>query len=207
MDADLFIENDETKQSSSVTYKAIRDGAPQGMCDTFLIVMSYFLIVCSFPFSLFFCFKVVKEYERAVIFRLGRFSKGGAAGPGLFFILPCTDVYRKVDLRTVSFNVPPQEVLTKDSVTVAVDAVVYFRISDATVAVSNVRNYASSTQLLAMTSLRTVLGTKSLSEILSEREQISHVMQTGLDEATVSWGVKVERVEIKDVPLPKQMLI
>ncbi|OTF78667.1 mechanosensory protein-like protein, partial [Euroglyphus maynei] len=111
----------------------------------------------------------------------------------------------KVDLRTVSFDVPPQEILSRDSVTVSVDAVVYFRISNATVAVSNVEDYGRSTRLLAATTLRNVLGTKDLSQILSERESISHIMQSSLDEATDPWGVKVERVEIKDVRLPVQL--
>ena len=126
----------------------------------------------------------MQEYERAVIFRLGRLLKGGAKGPGIFFIVPCIDTYSKVDLRTVSFDVPPQEILSKDSVTVAVDAVVYYRIFNATIAISNVEDYGRSTRLLAATTLRNVLGTKNLSEILSERESISHVMQTSLDEAT-----------------------
>ena len=120
-------------------------------------------------------------------------------------MVPCIDTYCKVDLRTVSFDVPPQEILSKDSVTVAVDAVVYYRISNATIAVSNVENYGRSTRLLAATTLRNVLGTKNLSEILSERETISHIMQSSLDEATEPWGVKVERVEIKDVRLPVQL--
>lgn len=207
MDATRFIEEDtaDTGKNNATGYVQSRSDEPPGICDTILIILSYILVVCTMPVSLFMCFKVVQEYERAVIFRLGRLSKGGARGPGLFFILPCTDNYCKVDLRTVSFNVPPQEVLSKDSVTVSVDAVVYYRISNATIAVSNVANYDSSTQLLAATTLRTVLGTKSLSEILSEREHISHVMQSSLDEATAPWGVKVERVEIKDVRLPQQM--
>lgn len=148
---------------------------------------------------------MVQEYERVVIFRLGRLLKGGARGPGIFFIIPCIDTYCKVDLRTVSFDVPPQEILSRDSVTVAVDAVVYYRISNATIAVANVENYGRSTRLLAATTLRNVLGTKNLSEILSEREIISHIMQASLDEATEPWGVKVERVEIKDVRLPVQL--
>lgn len=147
----------------------------------------------------------MQEYERAVIFRLGRVTKGGARGPGIFFIIPCIDTYTKVDLRTVSFDVPPQEILSKDSVTVAVDAVVYYRISNATIAITNVEDYGRSTRLLAATTLRNVLGTKNLSEILSERENISHMIQSTLDEATDPWGVKVERVEVKDVRLPVQM--
>ncbi|GIY80833.1 stomatin-2 [Caerostris extrusa] len=171
---------------------------PAGICDVFLIGISYLLVICTMPLSLFFCFKVVQEYERRFPYFASRaiIKRGGAGDQVLFFILPCTDNYCKCDLRTVSFNVPPQEVLSKDSVTVSVDAVVYYRISNATIAVSNVANYDSSTQLLAATTLRTVLGTKSLSEILSEREHISHVMQTSLDEATAPWGIKVERVEM-----------
>ncbi|XP_035223547.1 band 7 protein AGAP004871-like isoform X1 [Stegodyphus dumicola] len=189
-----------------------------GLCALLLTCFSYLIIIITFPVSLLFCVKVVQEYERAVIFRLGRLMKGGAKGPGIFFIIPCIDTYCKVDLRTVSFDVPPQEdnkhsrssnnmawILSKDSVTVAVDAVVYYRISNATIAVSNVEDYGHSTRLLAATTLRNVLGTKNLSEILSERESISHIMQSSLDEATDPWGVKVERVEIKDVRLPVQL--
>lgn len=132
-------------------------------------------------------------------------TKGGARGPGIFFIIPCIDSYTKVDLRTVSFDVPPQEILSRDSVTVAVDAVVYYRISNATIAITNVEDYGRSTRLLAATTLRNVLGTKNLSELLSERDNISHTIQSILDEATDPWGVKVERVEVKDVRLPVQM--
>ncbi|CAH8538325.1 unnamed protein product [Schistosoma rodhaini] len=115
------------------------------------------------------------------------------------------DRMRKVDLRTVTFDVPPQEVLTRDSVTVAVDAVVYYRIYNPVVAITNVEDADRSTRLLAATTLRNVLGTKNLSEILSERDTISGMMQTMLDEATDPWGVKVERVEVKDVRLPVQL--
>merc|ERR1712012_952828 len=150
------------------------------------------------------CIKIVQEYERAIIFRLGR-ALPGARGPGMFFIIPCMDTLVKCDLRTVSFDVPPQEILTKDSVTVAVDAVVYYKINNPFISVVNVENASHSTRLLAQTTLRNILGTKTLSEILSERETISHVMQHALDEATDPWGVKVERVEIKDVRLPVQL--
>jgi len=163
------------------------------------------LIAVTFPFSLCACIKVVQEYERAVIFRLGRLLSGGAKGPGLFFIVPCMDSYTKVDLRTVSFDVPPQEVLTRDSVTVAVDAVVYYRVNNATMSITNVEDSNRSTRLLAATTLRNVLGTKNLSEILSDREHISSTMQVSLDEATDPWGIKVERVEVKDVRLPVQL--
>ncbi|XP_068695130.1 band 7 protein AGAP004871-like isoform X2 [Montipora capricornis] len=177
----------------------------RGICDYLLTFVSFLLFLCTLPISLCFCIKIVQEYERAVIFRLGRLLPGGAKGPGMFFILPCIDSYQKVDLRVVSFDVPPQEVLTKDSVTVAVDAVVYFRIYNATMSITNVENANRSTRLLAQTTLRNVLGTKNLSEILGERESISDTMQSSLDEATDPWGVKVERVEVKDVRLPQQL--
>jgi erythrocyte band 7 integral membrane protein len=180
------------------------DSSP-GCCGYVLIGISWLLILLTIPFSLLLCFKVVQEFERAVIFRLGRIASGGAKGPGLFFIIPCTDSFIKIDLRTVSYDIPPQEILTKDSVTVAVDAVVYYRVANATISVINVEDANRSTRLLAQTTLRTVLGTKSLSEILSDRENISHFMQEHLDHATDAWGIQVERVEIKDVRLPVQM--
>ncbi|XP_063871786.1 band 7 protein AGAP004871-like isoform X15 [Scylla paramamosain] len=176
-----------------------------GLCAFILTLISYLLIVATFPFSLCLCIKVVQEYERAVIFRLGRLLKGGAKGPGIFFIVPCIDSYRKVDLRTVSFDVPPQEVLSRDSVTVAVDAVVYYKIFSPINSVTVISDYSHSTRLLAATTLRNVLGTRNLAEILSERESISATMQSSLDDATDPWGVKVERVEIKDVRLPVQL--
>ncbi|XP_031632750.1 band 7 protein AGAP004871-like [Contarinia nasturtii] len=173
--------------------------------ETAAFILSAILIIITMPFSLFVCFKVVSEYERAVIFRMGRLKKGGARGPGIFFVLPCIDTYCQCDLRTVSFNVPPQEVLTKDSVTVQVDAVVYYRIRDPLKAVVQIENYRRSTELLAATTLRNVLGMKNLSELLAQRESISHTMQESLDIATEPWGIFVERVEIKDVSLPSQL--
>ncbi|XP_059187665.1 stomatin (EPB72)-like 3a [Centropristis striata] len=170
-----------------------------------LVIVSLLFVAATFPVTIFLCIKIVKEYERAVIFRLGRITSGKPKGPGLFFVLPCTDSLVKVDLRTVSFDIPPQEILTKDSVTVSVDGVVYFRINCPISAVANVSNAHSSTRLLAQTTLRNVLGTKNLAELLSDREGISVKMQESLDEATDPWGIKVERVEIKDVKLPQQL--
>merc|ERR1719209_731572 len=176
-----------------------------GFCDFFLTTLSIIMIVVTFPITLWFCFRTVQEYERAVIFRLGRLKKGKPSGPGLFFLIPCIDTCNKVDLRTVSFDVPPQEILSKDSVTVAVDAVVYYRVANPMAAVCNVSNYSHSTSLLAQTTLRNILGTRNLAEILSDREQIAHNMQSAIDEATDPWGISVERVEIKDVRLPHQL--
>jgi len=176
-----------------------------GLCGWLLTAISWVIVIFTLPFSLCVCFKVVQEYERAVIFRLGRLLNGGAKGPGIFFVLPCIETYQKVDLRTITLGVPPQEVLTKDSVTVSVDAVVYYRVSNATVSVANVENAHHSTRLLAQTTLRNILGTKNLHEILSDRESISGSMQIVLDGATHDWGIKVERVEIKDARLPVQL--
>jgi len=172
---------------------------------TILKILSYFLIIVTFPFSLCLCVQTVQEYERAIIFRLGRIKSGGVVGPGLFFIIPCMDSIVVTDLRTVSFDVPPQEILTKDSVTVSIDAVVYYKIVTPMSAICNVNDYAKSTKLLASTAMRTILGTKSLAEILSDRESIAKDMLTSLDESTDPWGIKVERIELKDVRLPHQL--
>ncbi|XP_076876068.1 stomatin (EPB72)-like 3b [Brachyhypopomus gauderio] len=176
-----------------------------GCCGWILVILSSFFSILFFPVTVFIGIKIVKEYERAVIFRLGRITARKAKGPGIFFVIPCTDSFVKVDMRTVSFDIPPQEILTKDSVTICVDGVVYFRVSDPIASVANVSSADYSTRLLAQTTLRNVLGTKNLAEVLSDREGISHSMQMTLDEATDSWGIKVERVEIKDVKLPQQL--
>jgi len=176
-----------------------------GFLGWLLFCISWLLVVVTFPFSLCVLLKVVLEYERAVIFRLGQLLPGGAKGPGLFIVLPCIESYKKVDLRTITLGVPPQELLTKDSVTVSVDAVVYYRVSNAIVSVTNVKDTHHSTKLLAQTSLRNILGTKNLHEILSDRDSIAGAMQNLLDEATADWGIKVERVEIKDARLPENL--
>ncbi|XP_064828059.1 stomatin-like [Oncorhynchus masou masou] len=176
-----------------------------GLCGWIIVGLSIFLMLATLPLSIWMCIKIVKEYERAIIFRLGRIIRGGAKGPGLFFILPCTDSFINVDMRTITFDIPPQEVLTKDSVTVSVDGVVYYRVQNATLAVANITNADAATRLLAQTTLRNVLGTKNLAEILSDRNEIAHSMQSTLDDATDDWGIKVERVEIKDVKLPQQL--
>ncbi|XP_013786873.1 band 7 protein AGAP004871-like [Limulus polyphemus] len=195
--------NNEIEQEAvGRTHEAV---PKQGFCDVLLTLLCLALIIVTFPFSLFFCIRVVQEYERAVIFRLGRLLHGGSKGPGIFFILPCIENCTTVDLRTLTFDVPPQEVLTKDSVTISVDAVVYYRVQNASVSVANVENAHHSTRLLAQTTLRNILGTHNLHEILAEREHISNSMQSVLDECTDAWGIKVERVEIKDVRLPVQL--
>ncbi|MCW3132124.1 MAG: slipin family protein [Candidatus Methanospirare jalkutatii] len=147
--------------------------------------------------------RVVKEYERGVIFRLGRLI--GAKGPGLFFIIPIVDSMVKVDLRTAVFDVPPQEVITKDNVTTKVNAVVYYRVVDPEKAVTEVENYSYATAQIALTTIRSVIGQAELDELLSEREKLNRRLQSIIDEATDPWGIKVSAVEIKDVMLPESM--
>lgn len=195
---------EEVPRKPSAVHDDVEE-APAGACFYLLAAGSFLLIILLFPLSLFWSVKIVREYERAVILRLGRLTSKEAKGPGLFFVLPCVDDVRVVDLRVVTFDVPPQEILTKDSVTVRVDAVVFFRISRPTASVVNVQNAYNSTYMYAQTTLRNILGTKNLSELLSEREAISEEMSTRLDTVTDPWGVKVDRVEIKDVSLPQDM--
>ncbi|MCJ8740201.1 hypothetical protein PDJAM_G00056220 [Pangasius djambal] len=201
------INRETMDRKSDSVISIIKDDSPRslGFCGWILIFISIIFTIALFPVTIFMCIKLVQEYERAVIFRLGRIVDRKPKGPGMFFVLPCVDTFTKVDLRSKTFEIPPQEILTKDSVTVSVDGVVYFRVSDPISSVANVRNADEATRLLAQTTLRNVLGTKNLSEVLSDREGISHSMQFALDEATHPWGIKVERVEIKDVKLPLQL--
>jgi regulator of protease activity HflC (stomatin/prohibitin superfamily) len=153
---------------------------------------------------LFAAVKVAREYERGVIFRLGRLLPQ-PKGPGLFLLIPVIDRMVKVDLRTVTLNVPPQEVITKDNVPVRVNAVAYFRIVDANASVVQVENYMVATSQIAQTTLRSVLGQHVLDELLSERDKINAILQGIIDEATSPWGIKVSVVEVKDVEIPSDM--
>ncbi len=147
--------------------------------------------------------KVVQEYERGVIFRLGRLV--GAKGPGLFFIIPFIDRMVKIDLRTVTLDIPSQEAITRDNVTVRVNAVCYFRVVDPEAAVVRVENYLLATLQIAQTTMRSVLGQSELDELLSKREEINARLQQIIDEQTEPWGIKVSVVEVKDVELPQEM--
>ena len=148
--------------------------------------------------------KVAREYERGIIFRLGRLLPE-PKGPGLFLLIPVVDRMVRVDLRTITLNIPPQEVITKDNVPVRVNAVAYFRIVDPKAAIVQIENYMVATSQIAQTTLRSVLGQHSLDELLSEREKINSILQTIIDEQTAPWGIKVSIVEVKDVELPQGM--
>ncbi len=148
--------------------------------------------------------KVVKEYERGVIFRLGR-VRGGPKGPGLFILLPFVDTMVKVDLRTITMDVPPQDVITRDNVPARVNAVVYFRVLDPNKSVLEVENHVLATSQISQTTLRSVLGQKDLDDLLTNREQINDELQNIIDDQTDPWGIKVSVVEVKDVEIPSQM--
>jgi len=147
--------------------------------------------------------KILNEYERAVIFRLGRIRN--VKGPGLIIIIPGIDKMVRIDMRTITMDVPPQDVITKDNVSIKVNAVVYFRVMDANAAVVNVENYLFATSQLAQTTLRSVCGQVELDEILSEREKINLHLQEILDRSTDPWGIKVSLVEVKHIDLPEEM--
>jgi len=148
--------------------------------------------------------KMVKEYERVVIFRLGRLS--GVKGPGLFLIIPVIDTVVKIDLRVVTIDVPKQAVITRDNVTVEVDAVVYYKVTEPGAAVTEVENYKFATSMLSQTTLRDVLGQIELDDVLSQREKINRDIQELLDVSTDPWGIKVTAVTLRDVSLPDTML-
>ncbi|HZY64648.1 MAG TPA: slipin family protein [Rubrobacteraceae bacterium] len=164
-----------------------------------LVILAVFLISIAIS-----AIKIVNEYERGVIFRLGRIQ-GGPKGPGLFILLPFIDRMVKVDLRTVTMDVPPQDIITRDNVPAEVNAVIYFRVVDPNNSVVEVENYVQATSQISQTTLRSVLGQKDLDDLLTNREAINNELQSIIDEQTDPWGIKVSAVEVKDVEIPQQM--
>ncbi len=148
-------------------------------------------------------FRILREYERAVVFRLGRFSS--VKGPGLIILLPLIDKMVRVSIRTVAMDVPPQDVITRDNVSIKVNAVIYFRVMEADKAIIEVEDHLYATSQLAQTTLRSVVGESDLDDILSEREKINDKLQTIIDKSTDHWGIKVSMVEVKHVDLPENM--
>ena len=168
------------------------------------IVVGVFLVLLFFgAIGLGASVRVLREYERGVVFRLGRLI--ATKGPGLILLIPFIDRMERVDLRTVTLNIPPQEVITRDNVPSSVNAVAYFRVVDSNRAIVEVENYLLATSQIAQTALRSVLGKAELDQLLSERERLNEELQTIIDESTEPWGVKVTAVEIKDVEIPEQM--
>jgi regulator of protease activity HflC (stomatin/prohibitin superfamily) len=166
-----------------------------------IIVAVLLFLVVLFLFS---AIKVAREYERGIIFRLGRLLPN-PKGPGLFLLIPVVDRMVKVDLRTITLTIPPQEVITKDNVPVRVNAVAYFRIVAPKDAIVQIENFMVATSQIAQTTLRSVLGQHVLDELLSEREKINGILQGIIDESTAPWGIKVSIVEVKDVEIPSSM--
>src|SRR4051812_28380677 len=166
-----------------------------------IAVVVLLLLVLLFLIS---AIKVAREYERGIVFRLGRLLPE-PKGPGLFILIPVVDRMVKVDLRTITLNIPPQEVITKDNVPVRVNAVAYFRIVEPKNAIVQVENFMVATSQIAQTTLRSVLGQHLLDELLSERDKINAILQEIIDEATSPWGIKVSIVEVKDVEIPSSM--
>lgn len=170
----------------------------------FIVIAFVFIIIAN-------SIRVLRDYERAVIFRLGRKSKavinpgGSGNGPGLIILVPIIDKMIKVSLRTVVMDVPPQDVITKDNVSIKVNAVVYFRVMDPDKAILDVENYLFATSQLSQTTLRSVLGQSELDELLSEREKINLKLQQIIDSHTEPWGIKVSNVEVKQIDLPQEM--
>jgi len=161
------------------------------------------ILVLAFVGFLATCVKVLNEYERAVVFSLGRVT--GARGPGLIILIPWIETMSRVDLRTVTMDVPPQDVITRDNVTLKVNAVVYFRVVDAVKSVVEVANFYMATSQLAQTTLRSVLGQAELDELLSSRETLNQRLEKILDTQTEPWGVKISHVEVKQIDLPVEM--
>lgn len=171
-----------------------------------LIAIQFAILILGVVFVLM-GFNVLREYERAVIFRWGRLARGliGGNGPGVVIIIPFIDKMVRVSLRTVTMDVPPQDVITKDNVSVKVNAVIYFRVVDQERAIIQVEDYLYATSMMSQTTLRSVLGQSQLDDLLSKREQINGDLQRIIDQQTEPWGVKVNAVEVKNVDLPQEM--
>lgn len=165
-----------------------------------IIVLAIFAII-----FLSSAIKILNEYERGVIFRLGRVLDGGAKGPGLILLIPFIDRMVKVSLRTVVMDVPPQDVITSDNVSIKVNAVIYFRVIQPQKAIIEVENYLMATSQFSQTTLRSVLGQSELDDLLSQREKINHKLQQIIDTNTEPWGIKVSTVEVKQIDLPQEM--
>lgn len=181
-------------------------GCADYLCMVLATIVFVFLCIALVGIPLCFVWENIDQHERAVVFRNGRVNRDDPAkGPGRIFVWPFVDRVEKVSMRVVSLNVPPQEILTKDSVTVAVDAVVFYYVYNPTQAVLEVENYQRATYLLALSTLRAVLGSRELREVLSDRDTLASEIALILDKATDPWGIKVNRVEMKDVKLPQQL--
>ncbi|XP_034029610.1 erythrocyte band 7 integral membrane protein-like [Thalassophryne amazonica] len=195
---------EEERQRRHQTVSETPDGS-MSWWDWLLLLLSYLLLLITLPVSIWRCLKIIHKYESGVVIRLGHILPK-AKGPGLVFVLPCTDRLIRVDIRTVVFTLQQQEVLTKDFVTMRVHSVVYYRVKDATKAVTNVTDVDDVMEILAQSTITTILGTKTVSEILSQWDQIRDQIQCTLDDAADISGVQVEQLQIKTLNVKDQQL-
>ncbi|KAM6414863.1 podocin [Rhynochetos jubatus] len=208
VDVDDVISDEEMEAMALLDSERQEEGVKSpglGICEWLLTILSLLFVVMTFPISVWFCMKVVREYERAIVFRLGRLLPGRARGPGLFFFLPCLDTYHKIDLRLKTLEVPFHQVVTKDMVTLEIDAVCYYRLENASLLLTTLTSISSAIQLLVQTTTKRLLAHRAFSELLLERKSISQEIKVALDAVTGCWGIKVERTEINNVQLPAEV--
>ncbi|KAM6124259.1 podocin [Pterocles gutturalis] len=208
VDVDDVISDEEMEAMALLDSEQQEEGAKSpglGICEWLLTILSFLFIIMTFPISVWFCLKVVREYERAIVFRLGHLLPGRARGPGLFFFLPCLDTYHKVDLRLKTLEIPFHQVVTKDMVTLEIDAVCFYRLENASLLLTSLTSISSAIQLLVQTTTKRLLAHRAFSELLLERKSISQEIKVALDAVTGCWGIKVERTEINNVQLPAEI--
>ncbi|XP_063021454.1 podocin [Melospiza melodia melodia] len=208
VDVDDVVSEEEMEAMALLDSEQQEEGVKSpglGVCEWLLTIFSFLLIILTFPISVWFCMKVVREYERAIVFRLGHLLPGRAKGPGLFFFLPCLDTYHKIDLRLKTLEIPFHQVVTKDMVTLEIDAVCYYRLENASLLLTTLTSISSAIQLLVQTTTKRLLAHQAFSELLLERKNISQEIKVALDAVTGCWGIKVERIEINNVQLPAEL--
>ncbi|NWR56269.1 PODO protein, partial [Bucorvus abyssinicus] len=208
VDVDGVISDEEMEAMALLDSEQQEEGVKSpglGICEWVLTVLSFLIVIMTFPISVWFCMKVVREYERAIVFRLGHLLPGRPRGPGLFFFLPCLDTYHKVDLRLKTLEIPFHQVVTKDMVTLEIDAVCYYRLENASLLLTTLTSISSAIQLLVQTTTKRLLAHRAFSELLLERKSISQEIKVALDAVTGCWGIKVERTEINTVQLPAEV--
>ncbi|XP_073498698.1 podocin [Phyllobates terribilis] len=209
VDVDDVVASDEETEIMALLEGEQKDEAvkPTGLrlCEVLLTFCGVLLVILTLPLSIWFCFKVLREYERAVIFRLGRLLQGRARGPGIFFYLPMLDKFTKLDFRIKTFEVPFHQIITKDLVTLEVDAICYYRLENAALFLTSVSNIVSALRLLIQSTTKRLLAHRAFIDILLERKSIGEEVKVALDAVTCRWGIKVERIEIKDINLPEEV--
>ncbi|XP_032885023.1 podocin-like [Amblyraja radiata] len=210
VDVDNVVSTDESEEEHDgliemdIAEEGIGDRG-LGICECILTFICLLLVLLLFPVSVWFCVKVVHQHERAVIFRLGRLLPGRAKGPGLFFFIPCLDIYHKVDMRVTTLGIPFHEVISKDMMLAEVNACCYYRVENASLSLTSVINFHDSLSLLVQTFTKRSLAHRKFNEILLERKNIGDEIKVALDAVTWKWGIKVEHAEIKDIRLPAEL--